>query len=187
MPPSREELILSLARTVEFNVCQRFKSIPINIDRDDMFSEAWIGAIKAVDRFDPSRGIRLVTFADHIIQGHILDYLRSLDPCSRNMRDQVKDSAWAPRMVQIESIHVRDLSSEKAISQVEAAKDVDSLLDRTSLTPRYRLVLKWRYWKDASLSKIGEKLQVHESRISQIHKEAIKKLRVSILSHELPN
>jgi RNA polymerase sigma factor for flagellar operon FliA len=42
--------------------------------------------IQAVDRYDPERRVQLKTLAEHRIRGAILDYLRSLDPLSRQVR-----------------------------------------------------------------------------------------------------
>jgi RNA polymerase sigma factor for flagellar operon FliA len=39
-----------------------------------------------VDRFDPSRNLKLKTIAEHRIRGAMLDYLRQLDPLPRAVR-----------------------------------------------------------------------------------------------------
>ncbi len=56
------------------------------VELDDLISAGTVGLIKAVDRFDPSRNLKLKTLAEHRIQGALLDYLRQLDPLPRGTR-----------------------------------------------------------------------------------------------------
>lgn len=56
------------------------------VELDDLISVGTVGLIKAVDRFDPSRNLKLKTLAEHRIQGALLDYLRHLDPLPRGTR-----------------------------------------------------------------------------------------------------
>ena len=43
---------------------------------EDLESEGYVGLIRAVDRFSPSRGARFSTFAMHLVAGQIRHYLR---------------------------------------------------------------------------------------------------------------
>jgi RNA polymerase sigma factor (sigma-70 family) len=45
---------------------------------DDLVQEGYVGLIKAVDRFDPDKGIKFSTYACHLISGEIRHYLRDL-------------------------------------------------------------------------------------------------------------
>ena len=44
----------------------------VNITRDDLCQEAQIGLMKAIKLFDPSRGVKLATYAQHSIFGAIM-------------------------------------------------------------------------------------------------------------------
>ncbi len=57
---------------------------------DDLVGQGMLGLIHAVDRYDPSRGVRFTTFATHHIQGRVLDAMRRLDPLSRSARRRVR-------------------------------------------------------------------------------------------------
>jgi RNA polymerase sigma-B factor len=45
---------------------------------DDLIQEGYVGLIKAVDRFDPNKGIKFSTYSCHLISGEIRHYLRDL-------------------------------------------------------------------------------------------------------------
>jgi len=45
---------------------------------DDLIQEGYVGLIKAVDRFDPDKGVKFSTYSCHLIAGEIRHYLRDL-------------------------------------------------------------------------------------------------------------
>ncbi len=45
---------------------------------EDLVQEGYVGLIKAVDRFDPDKGIKFSTYSCHLIAGEIRHYLRDL-------------------------------------------------------------------------------------------------------------
>lgn len=53
---------------------------------DDLVSHAILGLIDAIEKFDPSRGVRFETYAVTRIRGAVLDMLRALDWVPRDMR-----------------------------------------------------------------------------------------------------
>ena len=72
-PEIREKLILTHQNLARF-LAQKYanKGTPL----EDIMQEASIGLINAVDRFDPSRGIRFATYATPTILGEIRRYFR---------------------------------------------------------------------------------------------------------------
>lgn len=72
MPESRDELILQnmpLVTHIARKVVRRRA-----IDFEDLVSEGVIALMKCVDRFDPSRGIKFVTYAWRGIYNHMTKY-----------------------------------------------------------------------------------------------------------------
>ena len=85
---AREELILCNLRLVKSIVLQ-FSGCGLELD--DLFSEGEVALIRAVDKFNPSRG-RLATYASHRIRGRIMDYIdkhRTLVHVPKPLRQQV--------------------------------------------------------------------------------------------------
>lgn len=71
----REHLILVHAPLVEY--CAR-NFINSGEPFEDLVQEGYLGLVKAVDRFDPEKGVRFSTYACHLINGEIRHYLRDL-------------------------------------------------------------------------------------------------------------
>ncbi len=81
----REETILAHLPQVELLARRLHRRCP-RVELEDFISEGTLGFIKAVDRFDPCRNLKVKTYAEHRIRGALLDYLRRIDPLSRNVR-----------------------------------------------------------------------------------------------------
>jgi RNA polymerase sigma factor (sigma-70 family) len=79
---ARIRALLPLVRQVARRV-QRM--VPV-ADLDDLIGEGCIGLIRAVDAFDPSRGIPLEHYARKIILGAVLNGVRRMDPVSERKR-----------------------------------------------------------------------------------------------------
>jgi RNA polymerase sigma factor for flagellar operon FliA len=58
------------------------------VELDDLIGFGMVGLVKAVERFDASRGILLKTYAEHRIRGAILDGLRDMDWLPRSARQK---------------------------------------------------------------------------------------------------
>lgn len=68
-------------------------SLPAHVDYDDVRSNAYLGLIDAVSRFEPGRGFKFETFATPRIKGAVLDFLRGQDWAPRSLRSKSSDIA----------------------------------------------------------------------------------------------
>ncbi len=71
----RDHLVLLHAPLVEH--CAR-NYVASGEPLEDLLQEGYVGLIKAVDRFDPNKGVRFSTYACHLITGEVRHYLRDL-------------------------------------------------------------------------------------------------------------
>jgi RNA polymerase sigma factor FliA len=78
----REKLILSHTPQVQLVARRLHRRCP-QVELEDLISAGTIGLIQAVDRFNPSRHLKLKTLAEHRINGAFLDYLRHIDPAAK--------------------------------------------------------------------------------------------------------
>jgi RNA polymerase sigma factor for flagellar operon FliA len=86
----REQLILEHLPQVRLIARRIHDRLPESVSLDDLISTGILGLIAAVDRFDPSQGVKLRTYAEYKIRGAILDSLRGLDWATRQQRKRAK-------------------------------------------------------------------------------------------------
>jgi len=62
---------------------------------EDLLSQAVVGVIDAIDRFDPARGVKFETYAYHRVRGAVMDMLRDMDWLPRSVRQRESELAAA--------------------------------------------------------------------------------------------
>jgi RNA polymerase sigma factor FliA len=92
-PTLREQLILQYTPLVKYVVGRLAIILPRIMDSNDVISTGTMGLIEAVDRYDPSSGVKFQTYAIARIRGAILDELRSLDWIPRSARQRSQEIA----------------------------------------------------------------------------------------------
>lgn len=93
---TRNELITRYASIVRAHGARLGRRLPARVQMDEITSAAFDGLIAAVEMFDPARGIKFETYATTRIVGAVGDWLRSIDPQARGVRDfqQRRDVAF---------------------------------------------------------------------------------------------
>ena len=86
----RSQLIERYAHLVSITAGRLFGPMPAGVEREDLVGAGVVGLVKAVDQFDPARGIKFETYAITLIRGAILEMLRGDDWVPRLVRDQQK-------------------------------------------------------------------------------------------------
>lgn len=87
---ARAQIIQRYAHLVSITAGRLFGPLPSGVERDDLVGAGVVGLVKAVDQFDPTRGIKFETYAITLIRGAILEMLRGDDWVPRLVRDQQK-------------------------------------------------------------------------------------------------
>jgi RNA polymerase sigma factor FliA len=225
----RDELIVEYAPLVRF-VVGRLGIPPTGIlDAEDLISYGVIGLINAIDRYDPSRGIRFEAFATPRIRGAVIDQLRTLNWLPRSAVTRVRqvESALAEleqrlgrpakeeevaaelqvsveryrQMLQEASTMI--LSLDAPLIALPADDSVATLADLLEdlgepgpaesfeqhetiqtlgqaieqLPSREQMLLSLYYEEELTMKEISKLLHVSESRVCQLHMQAILRLR----------
>ena len=92
------------------------------VPTDDLMQVGFIGLLNAVELFDPTRGVKFVTYASHLIRGEIRHHLR-------DHRDTIRKPRWLQKLNhQIEEASARYISEEgrfPAVEQLAAELNVE--------------------------------------------------------------
>ena len=219
-----------LVKRVAFEMRQH---LPPHVEMDDLVGAGTLGLVDALRKFDPSRKVKIESYARHRIRGGILDALRTLDPASRDMRRRVRkvektyrelearlgrpvqgeevaralgislkvwhrwaqevhslgfdalqnsETAAAAKLVVREEsrVAVRQLTEDPfdLCYRREQRDLVNRALER--LPERERLIMTLYYQHDLTMKEIASRLAVDESRVSQLHAEALQRLKARV-------
>ena len=81
----REERIRALLPMVRHIARRVHRMVPVS-DVEDLIGDGCVGLIRAVDAFDPTRGVPLDQYARRLILGAVLNGVRRMDPVTERMR-----------------------------------------------------------------------------------------------------
>jgi len=233
-PSYRDQLITEYLPYVKRIVHRIAVHLPATIDVDDLMNVGVIGLIQAVDRYDPSRDNKFMTYAVFRIKGAVLSELRSRDFLSRSNRRKIRDLENAcfkleqklgrevddfevanelgidveqvyrtKQMSSISFISFEELGfssrdeKEKLLSYLVDKDDDAMTLTRLKelqvalaraieqLPEKEKLVISLYYIEELTMKETGKVLNITESRVSQIHSQAILRLRAKLKKEKL--
>ncbi len=102
------------------------------LEYDDLLSQAMVGLIDAIDRFDPARGIKFETYAYYRIRGAVMDMLRDLDWLPRSIRR--REGELADAFARLEDQHRRSPTDEEVAYELGLTVDqLDTLTHEVAL------------------------------------------------------
>jgi len=67
------------------------ENLPAIVTEEDLIQTGVLGLIDALEKYDPSKGVKLSTYAEIRIRGSIIDSLTKLDFIPRNIRKMSRD------------------------------------------------------------------------------------------------
>lgn len=93
----RGQIIAEYAYLARYVVDRLNLKTSASVDYDDLLSQAVVGLIDAIDRYDSSRGVKFETYAYARIRGAVMDMLREMDWSPRSLRQKENElkSAYA--------------------------------------------------------------------------------------------
>jgi len=118
-PDAREQLVMSHMNLVRF-LANKFKNRGEPLD--DLMQVGYLGLLKAIDRFDPERGLEFTTFATPTILGEIKRHFR--------------DKGWSvrvPRRLQELSAKVNQ-ATDKLTNELQHSPKVEEIAEYLDVT-----------------------------------------------------
>ena len=181
-PQARDLLITHNLRLVVY-IAKKFETPTAGIE--DMISIGTIGLIKAVNTSEPTKNIKLATYASRCIENEILMFLR------KNAGRRVEVSFDEPLNTDYDGneLLLSDvLGTEADVVMRPLEDDVDlcllaSALD--TLSPREREIITLRFGlgggKEQTQKEVADRLGISQSYISRLEKRIIQRLKKEIL------
>lgn len=187
----RNQLMSHYGGAVVIEARRIHKRLPRCVDLDDLVNRGHMGLMDAVERYDPKRGHTFEAFTMKRVRGAINDELRDTDHLPRSWRRLEKKGAMAPRLGSLDTpllgcagrthrnlLHL--LSDTKGAEPSDHKQGELRDFINVHLKRRESLIMILYYIEGLTMSEIGETIGVEESRISQLHKESLKILRVKL-------
>lgn len=149
--------------------------------QEDLMSLGTIGLIKAIDSFQPEKGIRFSTYAAKCLHNEILMYFRAQKKLSQeiSLNETIETDKDGNAMTFGDVISTDDTIAEDVDLKIRSEQM--RFLINTLLTPRERQILILRYGlnRDNTMTQreIAEKLGISRSYVSRIEKFAMEKIR----------
>ena len=153
-------------------------------DQEDLISIGTIGLIKGISTFDPSKGVRLATYAARCAENEILMYFRS----QRKSAQDVSLSDYIETGSDGAPLALMDVVSEDCdlLEQISTRESVEQLRRavETCLTEQERQVIRLRYGLEGTAPKrqreVAQITGISRSYVSRIEKRALEKLRAAM-------
>ena len=228
-----QKLILSHLRFV-IKIARDLKGY--GLAQADLIQEGTVGLMKAVKRFDPTQGVRLVTFAVHWVKAEMHEFIiknwrivkvattKAQRKLFFKLRSAKKRLGWCTKEeidVVSKELNVSKeeiLTMEQRMSAIDATNssseeydviqeslshgdshnpeslvlehnqqglEVDALknaLNTLDQRAQEILQLRWLTDKKATLTELAKKYNVSAERIRQLEKEAMKKLKIKLVT-----
>lgn len=163
-------------------IARKFENTGVGIE--DLVSIGTIGLIKAVNTFDPSKKIKLATYASRCIENEILMYLRRNSKTRSEISfDEPLNIDWDGNELLLSD--VLGTESDSAYKQIEEEVDRSLLVAAIGqLSGREKCILELRFGLRGGMEKtqkeVADCLGISQSYISRLEKRIIRKLRKEI-------
>ncbi len=177
---ARATLIEHNLRLVVY-IAKKFDNTGVGVE--DLISIGTIGLIKSINTFQPSKNIKLATYASRCIENEILMYLR------RNNKTRLEVSFDEPLNVDWDGNELL-LSDVLGTDEDVIYKDIENQVERgllkkalAKLNDREKLIVSLRYGlgskdgKELTQKEVAELLGISQSYISRLEKKIIRQLK----------
>ncbi|MFQ7880403.1 MAG: RNA polymerase sporulation sigma factor SigE [Blautia producta] len=182
------------SRLIEHNlrlvvyIAKKFDNTGVGVE--DLISIGTIGLIKAINTFNPTKKIKLATYASRCIENEILMYLR------RNSKTKMEVSIDEPLNVDWdgnelllsdilgtdEDVIYRGIESE--VERSLLGKAIGKLTKREQTIVRLRFGINMPDGREKTQKEVADLLGISQSYISRLEKRIMKRLKKEIVRYE---
>jgi RNA polymerase sporulation-specific sigma factor len=163
-------------------IARKFENTGIGVE--DLVSIGTIGLIKAINTFNPSRNIKLATYASRCIENEILMYLRRSNKIKTEISiDEPLNIDWDGNELLLSDI----LGTDNDIVYRNIENEIDKeLLDcaMKKLTFREKKIMELRFGlsngEEKTQKEVADMLGISQSYISRLEKRIISRLKKEI-------
>lgn len=168
-PTLTDQQAESLRPLISQLAVKRWKRAPV-VELEDLVAVGFLALAKVGTRFDPKRGIKLITFAYRAIDGAIQDEIE------RQLNHTTRISNEDPLVLDLVAVET-PLESGSIRRQLQRIS-ID-LLERV-LPDEQALVLVRVYFEGMTISRVSQELQAPVKHIQLLHDLGISRLRKAI-------
>jgi RNA polymerase sporulation-specific sigma factor len=184
---ARSVLIEHNLRLVVY-IAKKFDNTGIGVE--DLISIGTIGLIKAINTFNPTKNIKLATYASRCIENEILMYLRRNNKTRMEVSiDEPLNVDWDGNELLLsdilgtdEDIIYRDIETE--VEKNLLKKAVEKLSDRERTIVELRFGLNSPQGEEMTQKEVADLLGISQSYISRLEKKIMKRLKKEIVKLE---
>ena len=160
-------------------IAKRFENTGIGLE--DLISLGTIGLIKGISTFNPSKNIKLATYASRCIENEILMYLRKYSNVKTEVSlDEPLNTDWDGNELLLSDV----LGTEEDAVSRPLEDDADRKMLRESiacLNPRERRIIQLRFGlentREYTQKEVADIMGISQSYISRLEKRTISRLR----------
>ena len=184
---AKKSLIEHNLRLVVY-IAKKFDNTGVGVE--DLISIGTIGLIKSINTFNPTKKIKLATYASRCIENEILMYLR------RNNKTKLEVSIDEPLNVDWDGNELL-LSDILGTEEDTIYKDLENEAERkllihaiSKLSNRERMIIRMRYGLDnpsgeeKTQKEVADFLGISQSYISRLEKKIMLRLRREIVRYQ---
>ena len=150
-------------------------------ENEELISIGTVGLIKAINSFNPDKGVKLATYASRCIENEILMYFRNQKKTSLDISfdEPIETDAQGNPLTLIDIISVDDT----IVDDLSLKTDISLLLKFVNEidNPRDRNLIIMRYGLDGNEPKtqneIAQKYNISRSYVSRLETKVLKKLK----------
>jgi RNA polymerase sigma factor (sigma-70 family) len=155
---------------------------------EDLIAAGNIGLVRALDKFNPTRNTRFLTYAGWWVRHEMREEARRLG-FLHVPAHAIAQGVHIPAPMELnDSILIQTETTQNAIEVLETQQSVTRLLELTALSVREVFIIKTCYGihtAPKTLRQIGKLLDITGERVRQLRENAILKLRTSASNQQI--